>query len=267
MNPKDNHWVQTLKKPEILMSVISVVAAILITLINILPSVEDEIASQWTWVAVAILLGLLAGTQIVTSYKTIERDEQLETMMSLLEKARISGATSLQLRSELQPLLSRAPNAKDVLIIGRSLVFVMRYTEYLQERLRDGASIRLVMVNVNNEAVMQAIGPFLETSVEGLVADVRSSIELAKHIMKEVPSPGKLQVRLVDYVPTLSLSIIDGQIPTGHIVVELEPYRVSTPRKPDLILKADESPFWFTYFRDLAEHIWRDAIPIESIQQ
>jgi len=199
-------------------------------------------------------------------YDALKRDRQIEAGLSALQKQTALGSVSLRVRTELQPIPTRAQNAKDILIIGRSLAIILRYTEFFQERLRDGATIRAAIANPNNSAVCTAMSPLLETSLEGFAGDLRSSLGLLKRIAQGAQAKGKLEVRFIEFVPTLSLTAIDTQLSTGHIVVELLPYQVSPPSRPHLIFRATENPSWFVYFRDVAERIWRDAKPYEVNQ-
>jgi len=148
-----------------------------------------------------------------------------------------------------------------MLFIGRSLAIVLRYTEFLKQRLRDGARIRLVIVNPDNDAVVKALTPLLETSRNGFIADVRSSMGLVKRIAEAAPGNEQLQLRYIEYVPTLSFAMIDGGLPTGQIVVELVPYQVGPTSRPHFLLTAKDTPVWYSFFHDICERIWQDATP------
>lgn len=259
MENRLNKVLQVLKEPESLIVIVGVVVAALLAYSGIRNNdVQQALA------AILSILGALAIAQLITAYDTLKRDRQIEAALSSLQKQAVLGSVPLRLRTELQPIPTRAQNAKDILIIGRSLAIVLRYTEFFRERLRDGATIRAAIVNPNNDAVCTAMSPLLETSLEGFAGDLRSSLGLLKRITEGIQTSGKLEVRLIEFVPTLSFAAIDTQLPTGHIVVELLPYQVSPPSRPHLVFRATEHPSWFVYFRDVAEHIWRDAKPYEA---
>jgi hypothetical protein len=247
---------QALKEPEIMIPIVGVVVSIILAYSGIR---NNDI--QQTLAAILSILGALAITQIIANYEDVKRNKQIETVLSILQKVSMSASTPLRLRTELEPIPTRAQNAKDILIIGRTLAISLRYTEFFEQRLRDGATIRLAMVDPNNESVCNAISPLLEMSPEAFLSDIRTSIGLINRLARATQGDGKLELRFIEFVPTLSLMVVDPQLPTGHIVVELLPYQVDAPSRPHLIFKASENPYWFAYFREVAEHIWRDAKP------
>ncbi len=259
MEKRISRLLEVLKEPENLILIVGVVVAAVLAYSGIR---NNDI--QQALAAILSILGALSVAQLITSYETVKRDKQIEAALSLLHRTGRLTSPPLQLRTELQPLPTRAQNAKDILIIGRSLAIVLRYTEFFEKRLRDGATIRVAMVDPNNEVVCRAMSPLLETSLRGFISDVRSSLGLINRISEATQGTGKLEVRFIGFVPTLSLVAIDTQLPTGHIVVELLPYQVSPASRPHLILRANESPSWFVYFRDIAERIWRDAKPYKA---
>jgi hypothetical protein len=258
MDSRISRVLQVLKEPENLIIIVGVIVAAILGYLGIRNS-----SDQQTWAAIIAVLGALAIAQILANHSAVQRDKKVESLSSVLQKIGPSTSPPVRPRTELPPLPTRAQNAKDILIIGRSLAIVLRYTEFLRERLRDGAAIRLVMVDPNNDAVCKAMSPLLETSGEGFIADVQSSMGLVKRIAEAAQRTEQLEVRLTDFVPTLSLVAINSQLLTGHIVVELLPYQVSPLSRPHLLFKASETPSWFAYFRDVAECIWRDASPYE----
>jgi hypothetical protein len=250
MNSRTSRIFQVLKEPESLIVIIGIVVAGILAYFGIRDAKPEQVSQ-----AILSILGGLAVARIIADYHAVERDKQLAEALSLLQKVGVSAGPSLRLRTELRPLGSRARNARDILIVGRTLGMVLSEIGFLQERLRNGATIRLVMLDPSNEAVIKAIRTFRET----LVPDLQTSMEAVKLITKAAQRDEQLKVRFIDFVPTLSLAAIDSQLPDGHIVVELVPYQISTGSRPHLLYKAGENPVWFNYFRDIAEEIWRDA--------
>ena len=259
MENRISRMLQALKEPENLILIVGVIVSVVLAYSGIRNN-----DNQQALAAILSILGALAVAQLITGYETVKRDNKIEAALSLLQKIGASASTPLKLRTELPPLPARAQNAKDILIIGRSLAIVLRYTEFFEKRLRDGATVRLAMVDPNNEAVCKALSPLLETSLEGFISDVRSSLGLVNRLNQATQGAGKLEIRFIEFVPTLSLVVVDAQLPTGHIVVELLPYQVGPASRPHLIFRASENPFWFVYFREIAERIWRDAKPYRA---
>jgi len=177
MDSRVGRVLQVLKEPENLIVIVGVIVAAILAYSGIR---NNDVQQALT--AILAVLGALAIAQIIAGYEAIRRDKQVETILSVLQKVGPSTSPPVRPRTELRPLPTRARNAKDILIIGRSLAIVLRYTEFFKERLRDGATIRLAMVDPSNDAVCEAMTPLLETSREGFIADVQSSMGLVKRI-------------------------------------------------------------------------------------
>lgn len=174
----------------------------------------------------------------------------------------------LRLRTELVPLPNRAKDAQDILVIGRTARIAISHPDFFRAKLLEGANIRLALANAENEAVVEAFIPLIETSGsrQTLIGDFQSTLGFARGLFREVePKLGKekvgLKVRLFDYVPTLSIVVVDGQSKDGHVIVEMGPYKVGTSNRPWFRLDAKEQPDWFAYFRGIAEQTWKDATP------
>lgn len=234
---------QALREPENIILFVGVMVAAILAYSSIR---KNDI--QQTLAAMLSILGSLAVAQILTNYQTVKRDKQIEEAFSLLKRIETSSKPPLQKRDNLQPLPKRAQSAKDILIIGRSLVVVLRNTDFFVERLLNGATIRLALVDPNNKAVREAMASLLETTIEGFVSDVRSSLQLIDNIRQAAKGSENLQVRFINFVPTLSLVAVDDNLPNGHIVVELLPYKATPALRPHLVFRADENSFGFATF-------------------
>lgn len=245
---------QTLKEPENLILVIGVVVAAVLAYIGVR---NNDI--QQALNAILAVLGSLAIAQVIEGYETVKRDKQVETILALLQKFTHADSPYLRPRQDLIPLPSRCPNAKKILLIGHSLAFDVRYTEYFKRRLLDGAILRFVVMNPQNTHIIKSIAPLIETAEEGMVADIQTSLAFLKGIRNAAPDKSQLEIRVIEYVPPLSYAVVDGHLPSGHVVVQLFPYKSSTAMRPHLFLTPNETPQWYIYFRDICEAIWRDA--------
>jgi hypothetical protein len=251
---------QVLKEPENLIVIVGVIVAVVLAYSGIRNN-----NTQQALTAILAVVGALAVAQIISGHGAFRRDRQIEGISSLLQNAGLSANPPLRLRTDVPPPLpNSARNAKDILIIGRTLVFVLYNTEFFKERLRDGATIRLAMVDPNNGIVCKAMAPCLEISEEGFVAAVWNAMELIKRISEAAQRPDQIELRFIDFVPTLGLLAIDSHSPSGQIIVEMLPHKIEPYMRPQLLFKASENHSWFLYFRDICEATWRDATPYKS---
>lgn len=248
---------QAFKEPENLILGVGVIIAAVLAYVGIR---NNDIHQALN--AILAVLGSLAIAQIVEGYEKVKRDKQFETMLTLLQRSSRTDSPHLRSREELIPLPDRCPNAEKILLIGPSLAFVVRYTEYFKQRLLDKATLRFVLMNPENSTIIKALVPLLELGEDYMVADIRTSLAFLKAVSENAPRAKQIEVRVIDYVPPLSFAMIDGHLPKGHIIVQLFPYKSSSATRPHLLLTPSETHRWYTYFRDVCENIWRDATPL-----
>jgi hypothetical protein len=256
VNDKFRTVLAVLREPENIITIIGTVVAAILAYSGIR---NNDVQQALT--AIITVLGTLAVAQIIAGYESSKARETIERIESLLHSFASPPNPPLRLRTEIVSLQKRAKNAKDILIIARTAIMVLRQTEFFKERIRQGATIRLAVVNPDNSAVIEALGPLAETSKEGVIADMQGTIGLVCRLREQTSNPEQIQVRVFDYVQTLSMVMVDGHLPTGSIIVEMIPYQVGPSSRPHLLLTAKDNPMWYAYFRDICEAIWRDAEP------
>jgi hypothetical protein len=93
---------------------------------------------------------------------------------------------------------------------------------------------------------------------------MRTAAGLAERIRAQVASTDLFEVRVFNYVPTLSFVMTDGYLPTGIITVEMYPYQIDPGQRPSVLVTAKDHPEWYGHFRNICEAIWQDAIPSPS---
>jgi hypothetical protein len=259
VNNKFRTVLAVLIEPE---NVIMIIGTVVAAILGYSGIKDNDVQQALT--AILTVLGTLAVAQIIAGYESSKARKTAERVENLLQRFAFSTNPPLRRRTGLTSLQERARSAQDVLIIGRTAGIVLRQTDFFQDRIRQGATVRLAVINPDNDVVIEALTPLAETSKEGLAADLQVVRELVHRIKEQTSNSEQLQVRVFDYVPTLSLVMVDGHLPTGHIVVEMVPYQVGPSLRPHLFLTAEDNPSWYAYFRDVCETIWRDAKALPS---
>jgi hypothetical protein len=244
--------VAILIEPQNLITIIGVIVAVILAYSAI---TTNNIQQALT--AIITILGTQSVAQIITGYEISTSKKMVEETERLLRNFTLHKST-LRPRSELQSLPEMAKDAKDILIIARTAQVVLREIEFFKERMRRATNIRVAVINLDNTAIIEAIGQAVEIPIKGHLADIQSAKALINHL-KEVSDSKRFQVRTFDYVPTLSFLIIDGNLKTGQMIIETIPYRVSPSMRPHLFMTAESDPAWYSFFRNIGESIWQDA--------
>ncbi|MBN1683304.1 toll/interleukin-1 receptor domain-containing protein [Candidatus Bathyarchaeota archaeon] len=157
-----------------------------------------------------------------------------------------------------------AIRANDILIIGQNLNLVLRQPQFFMSHLDKGAHLRLLIVNPREDKLIEILsrgvvekqytrrdfGPALDT-----IHELYNSLK--------VDEKSHLEVKIIDYVPTLSFQVLDGESPKGTILVELTPNRIAVPNRPHFILRADNAAHreWYKHFLSNCKVMFKEAVP------
>ena len=133
-----------------------------------------------------------------------------------------------------------AQTATDLLIIGINLNLVLRFSDFFAAKLRAGGRLRLVIADPRDPHLVEIIGrgvverPYVQP-------DFSSSLATVANLRQDLPGEKRtlLDLRVIDYVPSLSFQVLDGRASHGCILIELAPNRISVPERPHFILRAD----------------------------
>ncbi|MBI4750912.1 MAG: hypothetical protein HY774_20730 [Acidobacteria bacterium] len=91
--------------------------------------------------------------------------------------------------------------------------------------------------------------------------DFNSFYEIITKFRRELPDDQKYRInlRIINYVPTLSFQIIDGDQPNGTILVELTPNKIKVSERPHFILHAnnDAHKIWYQKILNNCEEMFK----------
>lgn len=158
-----------------------------------------------------------------------------------------------------------AVRAQDILFVGHNLNLVLRQKSFFELKLsQDHTTMRFLIVNPSNHLLID----FLSQGVlehEYTKSDFGPAQDAVRSLRMSLPSDQatRVDVKVLDYVPTLSFQVIDGKTPRGTILVELTPNRIAVPDRPHFVLNADNPAHrdWYESFRQNCERMWEEATP------
>jgi pyrimidine deaminase RibD-like protein len=175
-------------------------------------------------------------------------------------------ACPVESRNLLPPMADWPPaqQATDILIIGINLNLVLRQADFFKEKILREARIRLVMVDPRDQRLLEVLrrGVVEQQHVE---PDFKASLATIKELYRIAPVGGKglVDLRVIDYVPTMSFQVLDGNTEHGCILAELAPNKIAVPERPHFVLRADNNAQkeWYQRFLENCSKIYSDATP------
>jgi hypothetical protein len=155
--------------------------------------------------------------------------------------------------------------ADDIRILGVTLGRTVRnHHAALQQRLEAGATVHIALIAPHAATVAEA-------ARRSTVADhpevfehrLRPTLDLLDDLAERAASgPGRLEVRLLDFVPAFGLVAVDAGTPHGQVRVDIYSHRCGTP-EPMLPLHADRDVRWFRHFVAEFDRVWAAGRPYD----
>lgn len=127
------------------------------------------------------------------------------------------------------------------------------YSASLEERLRVGAKVRIILMDPASTAPDQAVLRSKGVSSRQFYIDtLRPTLERVGMLAN---ASDKIELGLLPYKPAFGLVVIDPDEPYGRIIVEMYPHH-SDSFAPTFELRPDRDPHWYKHFREQFENLW-----------
>jgi len=165
----------------------------------------------------------------------------------------------------LRPYLE---SAKHICVTGTTLyLFTVMYAGTLQKKVLDGYELCFVVVNPDGPGVETILA---RSSIFPTISVVRQelcrTLDNLKALTDLQTRQGQVQVRLVDYDPTLGMSLMDAKQPDGVIVAGIYPQRMSWEIEPTFELNRSRDPYWYQFFLEQFDQMWASAMPWSPVE-
>jgi hypothetical protein len=242
---------------------VTVLLALTLGLLGIFDVVDPRI------VAAATLgtLGLLAVSSLQGRHQS---DELLSSVRSL------TGVVSAAIHADVPVdrfLATKAPAldddiraAMDIRLVGVTLSRTVRdLVGMLDARLRAGAVLRIVIIDPDGTAPVEAVARTLGVSSPDFYRPrVASTLDILTGLASLPGSAGRIEVRLLPYLPAFGMYLFDPDTPDGRVYVELYQHRSLEPN-PCFGLRGERDARWYRFFLRQFEVLWDSARPLPPL--
>jgi hypothetical protein len=141
----------------------------------------------------------------------------------------------------------------------RTIPLIRDDIEYGIER---GLRIRVLLMKPSSPAVNMAEFRSKGSNANELNLTLSSNLSRLLSLSKK-DVPGKLEIRYANYLPPHTIICCDPHLPDGHMFVRLSSFRVANRSRPTFELTNVNDKYWFNFFVEQFEAVWRDAEPID----
>jgi hypothetical protein len=219
-----------------------------------------------TRIVAAATLGTLALLAISTLGSRHQIDELRTSVRSLTatvgDTIRADVAADRFLAVKAPPLDDELRAADDIGLVGVTLSRTVReLAGTIERRLRAGATLRVVVIDPDSAAPLDAVARTLGiTSPDLYRPRITSTIEILDHLATRSGGSGRIEVRLLPFVPAFGMYLIDPRETDGRVYVELYQHRSLEPN-PCFSLRSERDRHWYTFFVNQFDILWDSARP------
>lgn len=145
--------------------------------------------------------------------------------------------------------------AKEIIVIGITLNrFVVTFYSHLEEKVRSGQKVKVLLVEPNSEAIRlipQRV--YRPTSEKLLSRKIMDSIELL-HSLKTA-APDLVEVRTLDFPIPFGCVASNIDLQNSSILIEYYSYKTPTDT-PCVLLSKKKEPHWHSVYRTQVLNLW-----------
>ncbi|MEW2429757.1 hypothetical protein AB0877_17240 [Micromonospora sp. NPDC047644] len=235
---------------------IAVLVAAVVAVLGVLSVVDAGVIAAATLAVLAVIAtSVLAGrhqTEAIgraLDHLAIEADGPLPASRFLL--ARMPG------------LDAEAATASDIGLVGVTLTRTVRdLLPVLERRLAAGGRVRVLLIDTESSAGVEAVARSRKADAADFYRHrVAATEDLLRVVASTSPDGSRLELRLLPFVPTFGMCLLDPKEPHGRIHVEIYQHR-TLASDPCFTLQAGRDGHWYALFQGQFETLWECGRPI-----
>ncbi|WDZ86915.1 hypothetical protein [Micromonospora cathayae] len=149
--------------------------------------------------------------------------------------------------------------ARDIRLVGVTLSRTIRnHLDELRQQLAAGATVRVALIDPTGTAPQEAARRNgLDALGGGEVFEhrIQPTIDLLDYLAAQTAGAGRLEVRLLRFVPAFGMVLVDPEDPGGRIAIDIYSHRPDG-REATVTLRAERDPVWYRHFALEFDRIW-----------
>ncbi|WP_320065958.1 hypothetical protein [Micromonospora sp. RTGN7] len=148
--------------------------------------------------------------------------------------------------------------ARDIRLVGVTLSRTIRsHLDDLRQQLAAGATVRVALIDPAGPAPEEAArrNGLPAGGAEVFAHRIQPTLDLLDYLAAQVTGGGRLEVRLLRFVPAFGMVLVDPEKPSGRISIDVYSHRPDG-REAMVTLRADRDPVWYQHFAREFDQIW-----------
>lgn len=232
------------------------------------PYGASDNAELATWILG--ILGLLAVSGLWERHRQLNKIQEISLRTNDIVTRKLTGQVSAKdffWDSERKITSHDITNANDIYVVGMILNRTVRdHLATFGDRVADGANLKFVLVDPDNEAIMK-IMPLRSYGTKPSEW-WRSRIQQTVGHIEDIPNvekpKGSIKIGFLPYFPSFGMWLIDPEQLHGQIVVEIYHHRTAEPN-PTFLLKASDDSYWYSFFKNQFDLLWKSCVDKNNV--
>jgi len=230
---------------------------LLASIVAVLNLLQHEVVSAVT----LAILSLLAYSFLTARRSMADIKEALDQLASTVRILQQRGHISDLLRRAYPDFTEHFRTAERVSIGGSTLMStVQRYSAEFKQLLQSGGSLRVLVSEPVPEVLAMQV--FRSSSIKDpalMTSHIQANIAMMKSLADKVPHPELLEIRVMPYLASYSLAILEDKNGASKIYVKLLPFQRPEPESPTFEVDSHHDPEWSEFFLDQFDRMWESS--------
>lgn len=228
-------------------------------------TIDDHNLLVW----ILTIIGLLATSELISRLLTLNKLEantkKIADRLNILEESGVISVSKVFENGAHQlPIHEKIRKANNVSVNGTTLIQVStQYRGEYEDKLRSGCNLRFLLLEPNSESVKLVGNRNYEAkeSPQTLELYLNESIDNLSTLDNLPDKRGSCEVRVLDYVPSFGLVMVETNDGEDVIFVQMFPYKSAHGNRPWFQINSITDSMWYNYFKSQYEKMWNDAVP------
>ena len=242
-------------------NIISVLTILIATLLLFFDIFNDGLTANGMFEVILIVLVLLTITNMIereTRFK--QTDRKVDEIKNYLQQEK---HTFFLKSSELPDIRELAKDASEIFLSGGSLHIVDEYLNFWEEWLKEGKSLKMILLNPDNPGLKDLHPPNFNYSYEVYKMNIELSLERIQSL-KSIPN-ANFEVRLSDICPTQGVTILDGHNSGTVMYIGIYLPNEDSNTRPHFSFTRKHDEEWFELFYDrYYKFLWGQAKELQA---
>jgi len=227
--------------------------AVVVATLGVVSVVDSRILAAATLAVLAMM-----ATSTLASRHQVDGVRTMLVHMAANEAGNVPAERFLSQRHA--GLDAEVATATHIGLVGVTLTRTVRdLLPVLDRRLQAGARVRVLLIDLESQAHQEAVARSKKADAPDFYRHrVSSTVDLLRVLASTAADQSALQLRVLPFVPTFGMCLIDPGERHGRVHVEVYQHRTLEPN-PSFSIHADRDGRWYDLFSSQFDTLWDSA--------